>query len=65
MVTLLDELRIKLQAVIDTHYKPLGLVADELEMSRITLNDFLKGKVNPRYETICKIREYIDKNSDK
>lgn len=60
---LLEELRNKLLDIIKAEGKPVQLVAEEMDIDRLTLAAFLKGRVNPRYETLCKIREYINKNS--
>lgn len=62
---LLDELRNKLLDIIKAEGKPLQMVADEIDICRLTLHNFLKGNLKPRYETLCKLREYVKKNSDK
>lgn len=60
---LLDELRNKLMDIIKSEGKPLQMVADEMEICRSTLHNFLKGNLKPRYETLCKLREYVNKNN--
>lgn len=61
----LDKLRSKLQDIINKEGMPVILLAEEIGMDRFALGEFLKGKRQPRYETILKMQKYLEKRKKK